>query len=296
MPLRTRFAPSPTGLLHVGNAYSALICQQWAEQHHAELLLRIEDIDHTRCRDEFTEAIMTDLTWLGIRWHGEPMLQSRRLDCYRESLDRLHRLGLIYPCFCTRRKIQEEVERMGLAPHPGEEGAPYPGTCRDIGTATRHRRMLEERFAWRLDMGAALEHLDRPLSWQDGEGHTHPVHFHVHDDFVIGRKDIGISYHLAVVMDDAAQSITHVIRGQDLAVHTGIHRLLQTLLGLPAPVYIHHPLLCNEAGERLAKRHHAPSLKALREAGVESERLKRYLLHECRARWVPDKILGKHPK
>lgn len=293
MRLRTRFAPSPTGLLHVGNGYSALICQQWAEKHDAELLLRIEDIDHTRCRDTFTQALMEDLDWLGIQWHGEPMRQSGRLEAYRKALDYLHGIGVIYPCFCTRRQIQEQIERMGLAPHMEETGDPYPGTCRDTEPAERHRRMREERFAWRLDMAAALGHIDQPISWQDGEERSHAVRYHVHDDIVIGRKDIGVSYHLAVVMDDAEQGITHVIRGNDLKDSTGIHRLLQALLELPAPTYIHHPLLRDAEGQRLAKRHGAPTLKSLREAGVDPQSLTHYLLDECQGVWEPEKTLGK---
>jgi glutamyl-Q tRNA(Asp) synthetase len=182
---------------------------------------------------------------------------------------------------------------MGLAPHSEEAGAPYPGICRNKLPAERRQRMLEERFAWRLDMAAALKHLDQPINWQDGEGHSHAVRYHLRDDIVIARKDIGVSYHLAVVVDDAEQGITHVIRGEDLKDSTSIHRLLQALLGLPAPIYIHHPLLRDMEGERLAKRHGAPTLRSLREAKIDPQALAHYLLDKCQGVWEPEKTLGK---
>jgi len=202
----TRFAPSPTGLMHVGNAFSALACQQWAKQHHARFLLRIEDIDFNRCRKEYADAIIEDLSWLGTDWHGDVRRQSEHLPAYQRALKRLRDMEMIYPCFCTRRRIQEEINRMSVAPHAEDTAGLYPGTCRKISVKQQREHMSRQRYAWRLDVAG------KNLSWKDGEGHRHAVKSVMHVDAVIGRKDIGISYHLAVVVDDAAQGITHVIR------------------------------------------------------------------------------------
>jgi len=285
MKLRTRFAPSPTGLLHVGNAYSALLCRQWAEKYHAELLLRIEDIDHTRCRDEYVGQMIEDLAWLGIRFQGEVVKQSERHPLYREALERLYEMGVLYPCFCTRKDIQHEIERMGIAPHTDDHGDPYPGICRVIDRHQSTTRMEHERFAWRLDVARAMERIDSPIDWHDEHGRWHTVSPIRFGDTVIGRKDIGVSYHLAVVVDDAAQGITHVIRGQDLFNSTAIHCLLQKLLDLPTPTYIHHPLLTDSEGQRLAKRNRATTLKALRESGITNDSLNRYLMRSHLPTW-----------
>jgi len=285
LKLRTRFAPSPTGLLHVGNAYSALVCQQWAEHHHAELLLRIEDIDHTRCRDAYTPQLVEDLQWLGLSWHGDILKQSEHQARYRAALEQLEAMGVIYPCFCTRKHIQEEIERMGIAPHAEDPADPYPGICRNIDKHQRHERRQHERFAWRLDAAKAMSLISEPLTWSDQEGRYHPFHLSSLGDMVIGRKDIGISYHLAVVVDDAHQGITHVIRGEDLITSTPIHRLLQALLKLPSPTYIHHPLLFDSNGNRLAKRHNATTLKSLREAGVSAASLRDFLMNNDALLW-----------
>jgi len=288
---RTRFAPSPTGLLHVGNAYSALRCQQWAEVHHGQLLLRIEDIDHTRCRPHFIDTLIDDLAWLGIRWQGAVRRQSEHLADYRQALERLRQMGVIYPCFCTRKQIEAEVERMGLAPHAGEEER-YPGSCRELDEAQRGRLMELRPFAWRLDVGRALARIGAFPHWTDATGRQHPVRPERCGDMVVGRKDIHFSYHLAVVVDDALQGVTRVIRGVDLEPSTDLHRLLQALLDLPSPIYDHHPLLVGEDGERLAKRHNAPSLQALRQSGVAPERVARFLLHECGGVWPAGGIGG----
>jgi len=230
MRLRTRIAPSPTGYLHVGNAYSALICQQWAGRHGADLLLRIEDIDHTRCRPEYSRALMEDLAWLGIRWPGDVRIQSSRIDVYRKALDRLRDMGVVYPCFCTRRKIAQEIRRMGSAPHSEDEADPYPGICRDLKASRRQRLMLEKLYAWRLDISSAAELIDGPLSWRDGDGRRHAVHPGAYGDVVIGRKDIGISYHLAVVVDDAVGADLHLLAnlrpGMDDGRRVDAHRLV----------------------------------------------------------------------
>lgn len=281
----TRFAPSPTGLMHVGNAFSALICQQWAAQHHARLLLRIEDIDFNRCREEYTDAIIEDLRWLGVDWHGDVRRQSEHIPAYQRALEHLRDMEMIYPCFCTRRRIQEEINRMSVAPHAEDTAGLYPGTCRKIEAEQQREHMSRQRYAWRLDVAAAFKHVGKHLSWKDGEGHRHAVKSVMHGDAVIGRKDIGISYHLAVVVDDAAQGVTHVIRGGDLRPFAGLHRLLQALLDLPEPVYIHHPLLRDETDNRLAKRHGATTIRALREAGMQPEILRDMLLHSPNLVW-----------
>ncbi|RMH60990.1 MAG: tRNA glutamyl-Q(34) synthetase GluQRS [Zetaproteobacteria bacterium] len=281
-PPRTRFAPSPTGHLHVGNAYSALCCQRWAEEHRAELLLRIEDIDHTRCRPIYEQTIIEDLRWLGIQWHGPVLRQSEHMPLFQQALKRLHAQGLIYPCFCTRKTIQQEVAQMASAPH-SQHGAPYPGICRHIPEREASRRMRNTPFAWRLHAERVCAALPPELTWIDGQGRHHPAT--LEHDLVIGRKDIGISYHLAVVIDDARQGISDVIRGRDLRAHTGIHRILQYLLGLPSPRYHHHPLLQDTHGTRLAKRKSSTELRALRLAGVSPLRLRDFLLHECNGVW-----------
>jgi len=276
MQLRTRFAPSPTGLLHVGNAYSALICQQWAEEHHAELLLRIEDIDHTRCRAAYADGILADLSWLGLDWPMPLRYQSHHPDDYRLALRRLRDMGVIYPCFCTRQQVAQEIARMASAPHAADVPSTYPGLCRKLHADEQERRMQHEPYAWRLNVAKALDCIGQPLTWREESGQTHAVN--ISHDVIIGRKDIGFSYHLAVVVDDAIQAVTHIIRGRDLASSTGIHRLLQQLLGLPEPVYIHHALLLKPDGERLAKRNHACTLSGLRQMGVEAQQLRDFLL------------------
>ncbi len=275
MQYRTRFAPSPTGLLHVGNAYSALRCQAWSEKHNAELLLRIEDIDHTRCRSEFADAIIEDLRWLGLSWQPQVRFQSRHLQDYQQAIHSLRGMGFIYPCFCTRKQIQQEIMRMSSAPHAEDIIPVYPGICRDIPAGEQHNRMQHEPFAWRLNIDKAMALVGEDISWRDGSGVEHAAN--IDHDIIIGRKDIDFSYHLAVVVDDALQNTSHIIRGQDLEDSTGIHRLLQKLLGLPEPVYHHHPLLCDQAGTRLAKRNGATTLKSLRQMGVDAFKLRNFL-------------------
>jgi len=277
MQLRSRFAPSPSGLLHVGNAYSVLLSQQWAEANRAELLLRIEDIDHTRCRPEFIDHIYQDLHWLGLTWPEPVRLQSSFLKDYRSAIDRLREMEVIYPCFCTRKSIQQEMERMALAPHSEDLSELYPGICRDMAPTQQAQRMDSDPFAWRLDIQKALSKIDSPLLWLDSDGNHHSAE--IDHDVVIGRKDIAFSYHLSVVVDDAIQGISHVIRGEDLASSTGIHRLLQRLLGLPEPIYMHHKLLKTTAGERLSKRNRATTLASLRDMGVDPQKLRDFLLH-----------------
>ena len=264
----TRFAPSPTGLLHLGHAHSALFGHTLARRAGGRFLLRIEDIDASRCRPEHAAAIEEDLAWLGLAWERPVRRQSGHMGEYRAALDRLAARGLLYPCFCTRAEIAREVAAAGHAPH-GPEGPPYPGTCHRLSPAEREARLGRgDPHALRLDMAAALaEAPPGGLSFEEsGEGRlpADPAPF---GDVVLARKDVPASYHLCVCHDDAAQGVTVVTRGEDLKAATALHRLLQTLLGWPEPLYAHHPLLADAAGRRLAKRDGAPSIRSLRERG-----------------------------
>jgi len=266
--------------MHVGNAFAALQCQHWALSNDAELLLRIEDIDFTRCRPEYTQAIIEDLQWLGITWHGKIRQQSQHLACYQKALSQLQKLGLIYPCFCTRRHIQQEIKSMAIAPHSDDMHDPYPGICRNISAIKRQQRMQHEAFAWRLDVKKASETLHKSMYWLDEQGKQYHVQAETLGDMVIARKDIATSYHLAVVVDDALQGISHIIRGEDLRSSTPIHRLLQALLGLPTPTYQHHRLIVDSQGKRLAKRNQSTTLKSLREAGMPPQALRNFLIRK----------------
>jgi glutamyl-Q tRNA(Asp) synthetase len=266
----TRFAPSPTGYLHLGHVRSAWEGWHAARRAGGSFLLRIEDIDRTRCRDEFTDAIVEDLAWLGLTWDGPVRRQSEHFDDYRRALARLEAQGLLYPCFCTRRDIQAEIARAGGAPQ-GDMGATYPGTCRRLTEAERQSRRSDAAdYALRLDVAAALARTG-PLAWLAdlSEGETSisadPLAL---GDVVLARKEIPTSYHLAVTVDDALQGVTLVTRGVDLFAATHIHRLLQALLGLPTPHYRHHPLSTDASGRRLAKRDRATTIRVMREAGM----------------------------
>ncbi len=283
MSLRTRFAPSPTGLLHLGNAYSALCCMQWAEQHQADCILRIEDIDHTRCREAYKQSLCEDLRWLGMTWPEPVLQQSQRLPIYRGVLKQLEDMQVIYPCFCTRRDIQDEIKRMTSAPHRDDPVTEYPGTCRRLTQSERQQRMQTQPFAWRVDIAKAMRRINRPLSWKDEAGLSHPLH--LDHDVVIARRDIGVSYHLATVVDDADQGITHIIRGEDLRDSLAIHRLLQSLMNYPEPVYIHHRLVRDAQGQRLAKRSAGSTLASLRQLGIRAEQLQQFLLHSPDLVW-----------
>jgi glutamyl-Q tRNA(Asp) synthetase len=269
MRIVTRFAPSPTGRLHLGHAFSALLAHDFARSLGGAFLLRIEDIDPGRSRPDHVDAIIADLAWLGIQWDGEIVFQSERLPIYAEALERLKSEGLVYPCFCTRAAIAAEIAASASAPH-GPDGPLYPGTCRRISPLERAQRAEREPHAWRLDTAAASERAG-PLYWKDGdtEVQAEPQAF---GDVVLARKDAPVSYHLAVTLDDAAQGVTDVVRGRDLYAATDVHRLLQALLDLPTPRYRHHPLLLGPDGKRLAKRNGAPALQALRDQGLTRRR------------------------
>ncbi|MDH3596913.1 MAG: tRNA glutamyl-Q(34) synthetase GluQRS [Rhodospirillales bacterium] len=266
MTVVTRFAPSPTGFLHLGHAHAALFAWRAAEAARGRCLLRIEDIDRGRCRPAFEAAIAEDLAWLGLDWEGPVRRQSEHLGFYAEILAELHGRGLLYPCFCTRKEIRAEIARAAAAPH-GPDGPLYPGTCRDLGEAERRARLAAgEPHALRLDVARATAETG-PLAWVDrgrSEVSADPAVF---GDVVLARKDTPTSYHLAVTLDDALQGVTLVTRGEDLFPATPIHRLLQALLDLPVPEWHHHGLLTDAAGKRLAKRHDPLTIRALREAG-----------------------------
>jgi glutamyl-Q tRNA(Asp) synthetase len=269
MPLVTRFAPSPTGYLHLGHARSALTAWRRARDGGGSFLLRVEDIDPVRCRGEFAAAIEEDLAWLGLDWDGPIRVQSTHLPAYRAVLETLSARGLVYPCFCTRADIQHEMAASAAAPHAPDGSVVYPGICRHLSTAERMRRINSgERHAVRLDIARALSVVAAELMFEEeGEGSVtcRPDRF---GDVVLARKDAPASYHLCVTHDDAEQGVTLVTRGEDLKPATDIHRLLQALMGWPAPRYAHHRLLTDATGRRLAKRDQAMTLRALREQNV----------------------------
>ncbi len=266
MTVVTRFAPSPTGLLHLGHAFAALFAEARAREAGGRFLLRIEDIDPTRCRPEFDAALLEDLAWLGLSWEEPVRRQSEHMDDYRAALARLGSQGLVYPCFCTRREIAAEIAAAAAAPH-GPDGPIYPGTCRTLGETERRERIAAGVLhALRLDTAEASRRAGR-LSWTDREGGPQDARPEMFGDVVLARKDTPASYHLAVTVDDALQGVTLVTRGEDLFAATHVHRLLQALLGLPTPTYLHHRLLVGPEGQRFAKRDRALTLRSLREAG-----------------------------
>jgi glutamyl-Q tRNA(Asp) synthetase len=266
MSIVTRFAPSPTGYLHLGHAFSALTAWRRAREAGGRFLLRLEDIDPGRCRPDYASAIQEDLHWIGLDWENPIRVQSEHLEDYRTVLDRLAARGLLYPCFCTRADIAREINGSAAAPHGPDGGAVYPGICRNLTPDQQSKRIAAgERFALRLRMERAIT---APL-WYDEEAEgairCDPAAF---GDVVLARKDAPASYHLCVTHDDALQGVTLVTRGEDLRPATHLHRLLQHLMGWPAPRYAHHRLLTDAAGRRLAKRDHAATLRDLRASGA----------------------------
>ena len=269
-PFHTRFAPSPTGPLHRGHIYAAKVAQHFARHSGGKFTLRIDDIDHTRCRDQFTKGIYDDLNWLGLTWDGPAPFQTKRLSAYQAALKTLQRLDLVYPCFLSRKELADILS----APH----GQPAPASIRDTDKLLPHneqqrRAACGTAAAWRLRMDRAKQSADARLTWHDHLTGTHRITPEIFGDAVIARGDIGVSYHLAVVVDDALDHISLVTRGIDLAPSTHLHRLLQALLGLPAPDYLHHELVCNAAGKRLAKRDDAESIAQLRDDGLDQNDL-----------------------
>ena len=296
--VRTRFAPSPNGSLHLGHAYSALFAADYARRHGGEFLLRIEDIDVFRTREQHVRGIFDDLAWLGLSWPCPVRFQSRHFTAYCRALSRLKDLGLLYPCTCTRTRLKraaESSEQGRIDP----DGAPlYPGFCRSrseseslsmpcSGTPWKAGSAAPAPPAWRLHMEKALElalyKTGEQLSWREEGAGPHGEHGRVPadplrwGDVILGRRDIGVSYHIAVVMDDAEQNITHVTRGQDLFHATAIHRLLQVVLDLPEPVYVHHRLITDEQGRKLSKSAGDTALSTLRATGVTPADVRRAL-------------------
>lgn len=272
MKLFTRFAPSPTGHLHLGHIYSASQAYEAAQKSGGDFLLRIEDIDATRCRVEFEESIYEDLQWLGFSWSGSVRRQSEHMADYAALLTKLSDRDLIYSCFCTRKEIAAEIAQSNAAPHE-QSSQVYPGTCRSLSDEERQRRYdAGEPYALRLNMVNAMAAVDvSSLRFQEvDKGYIvcDPTPF---GDIVLARKETPTSYHLAVTFDDAIQGINHVVRGQDLFTATHIHRLLQALLDLPTPTYFHHGLISDSRGRRLSKRDKDATIKSLRENGYTPE-------------------------
>ena len=282
-----RFAPSPNGRLHLGHAFSALLNADFARRFQGRFLLRIEDIDITRCRPEYEAAIHDDLAWLGLEWEQPVRRQSEHFGDYHAAFLTLKGRGVVYPCFCTRKDIAEAIacrEAESGRDWPRDpDGAPlYPGTCRTVPAAEAESRITAgEPHAWRLDMAAARELLPGPHGFRrfDREGREDVVTAEPWrwGDAVVVRKEIPTSYHLSVVVDDALQGVTHVVRGQDLEAATDLHVLLQALLGLPTPRYHHHGLVLDPTGDKLAKSRQSKSLAELRGEGMTPQAIWRKL-------------------
>jgi glutamyl-Q tRNA(Asp) synthetase len=276
----TRFAPSPTGQLHLGHAFAALFAEAAARETGGRFLLRIEDIDAARARRDYELAIEEDLAWLGLAWERPVRRQSEHFADYSAALETLKAKGLLYPCFCTRKEIASEIAESVLAPQ-GPDGPLYPGTCRHRSSMERKERVESgESHAWRLDVERAMSAVALPLLFEEGglgpsgERGSIAVLPDMFGDVVLARKDTPASYHLAVVVDDAAQGVTLVTRGNDLFSAAHLQRLLQALLDLPVPRYRHHRLITDAAGRRLAKRDRATSLRALRDSGWTPARVR----------------------
>lgn len=273
-----RFAPSPNGLLHLGHALSAILNHDMAQQAGGRFLLRIEDIDLTRCTPQYEQAIFEDLAWLGLTWEEPVRKQSQHFDAYAEALARLDAMGLIYPAFLTRGEVKAIVadhEKTGRPWPRDPDGSPlYPDRDK-LRSANERQSLMQQgiRHAWRLDMARALATISEPLTWQetgDGERGSIPAGPAAWGDIILSRSDAPSSYHLSVVVDDALQGITNVVRGLDLFHATSVHRLLQTLLNLPQPLYHHHRLLLDQDGKKLSKSSGSTGLADLREKGMSA--------------------------
>jgi glutamyl-Q tRNA(Asp) synthetase len=272
--IATRFAPSPTGLLHVGHAFAALTAFEAAKRAGGRFLLRIEDIDRTRCKPAFEDAIKSDLAWLGLSWEEPVRRQSEHFADFAAALKSLDAMGVLYPCFCTRKDIADEIARAGAAPH-GPEGALYPGTCRGLSRGRAKGRVTAgETYALRLDAAKARAIAGDDLYFEEtGAGPNRETgrqtaRPELLGDMVLGRKELPASYHLAVVLDDALQGVSLVTRGHDLFHATHVQRLLQALLALPVPAYAHHRLILGKDGKKFSKRDGEARLAALRESGI----------------------------
>ena len=279
----TRFAPSPTGFLHLGHAFAAITAHDSAKRAQGRFLVRIEDIDGPRCRSEFEAAITEDLHWLGLEFEEPVRRQSEHAVDYEAAIKTLAARGLLYPCFCTRKDIAAEIARAGSAPH-GPDGPSYPGTCRDLSLPERDDRLARGApYALRLDVGKAKAAAAASLSFEEegagplGETGTQVIRADLLSDIVLARKGLQTSYHLAVVVDDALQGVTLITRGNDLFHATHIQRLLQACLGLEPPRYAHHRLILDAKGRKFSKRDTAVTLASLRQNGVSVDEIRRLI-------------------
>ena len=266
----TRFAPSPSGNLHLGHAYSAAIGHARTRKSGGKFRLRIEDLDQTRCKPEFVDGIFEDFRWLGLEWDEPVLVQSQRTAAYEDALEELKKRDLVFACFCTRADIAQSL----TAPH-GDAATSYPGTCRTLPDDPQRRSTTPH--CWRLNSAKALKVAGLP-SWKEADGQSFGAKETDIGDAILARKDAPASYHLSCVVDDAESGVTMVVRGADLRASTPVQRLLQLLLGLPEPTYLHHPLVAHEDGRRLAKRDLAPTLASMRESGVDGAQLAADLL------------------
>lgn len=271
--LTARFAPSPTGYLHMGHAYSALVAWNAARHAGGRFRLRVEDIETRRCRTEFETGIYDDLRWLGVTWQGPVVRQSERAIAYADALEKLAELGVVYPCFCTSEAVRAEIADAYSAPH-GARASPYPGTCRQLARTEQNRRIRSGKaHALRLDVKKASV-MTGPLTWRDRVAGTVKADPESIGDVVLARADVPTGYHLAVTLDDDFQGVNLVCRGDDLFPFTHIHRLLQALLDLRTPEYYHHPVITDASGQRLSKRSRAVTIRALRATGKSARAIR----------------------
>ena len=266
----TRFAPSPTGHMHLGHVFSALFSYEAAKKLGGKFILRIEDIDSQRSGKIFEESIYEDLEWLKIKYSKDIRYQSEHMDDYAGAIKELQKLDMVYPCFCSRSDIKAEIMRAGNAPH-GAESSIYPGTCRRLSKEERIEKLsMENNFAWRLNIRAASKKLGG-LVWNDLRLGKHTVPVGTIGDVVLARKDVPTSYHLSATLDDHIQRIGLVTRGEDLVSSTHIHKIIQVLLELKSPIYLHHPLILDSKGIRLSKRTRAQTVKSLKASGLKKD-------------------------
>jgi glutamyl-Q tRNA(Asp) synthetase len=276
-----RFAPSPNGYLHLGHAYSALLNAKMARETGGRLLLRIEDIDLARCRPEYEQAIYEDLAWLGLHWEEPVRRQREHLAAYAQALDELRERGLVYPCFCTRGDIARAIADRLHWPRDPDGSSVYPGTCRQLNAAERAARLAcGGQAGWRLAMQEASA-IAGPLTWSEFRGQNVAREIvaepQAWGDVMLARREVPTSYHLSVVVDDAEQGVSDVVRGQDLFASTSVHRVLQMLLALPAPRYHHHELIVDASGQKLSKGRGSPTLRDLRASSVTPDDIRKTL-------------------
>lgn len=272
----TRFAPSPTGKLHLGHAYSALYSEKIARENNGKFIVRIEDIDKTRCKQQYVDCILDDLNWLGVKWCDEVLIQSTRIEQYQLASKKLLSLGMLYPCFCTRKEIASNSDVANRKLH-NENNSLYPGTCRNLSDEEVSEKIRKGiPYSLRLNSAKAKEKVGK-VYWSDHLSGLHEVDYDVMGDVVIVRKDIGTSYHLAVTVDDDFQGVNLVTRGLDLFESTHVHRVLQSLLDLDIPEWSHHELIRDSAGKRYSKSDQSLSLEKLRESGVSAKDIRKDL-------------------